>query len=156
AFFFPSAPNLVRRNVIIMTVVFLLTFLNIIGVRDTTRVSNIFTVGKLLPILLFVGAGVFFLAPPNFSLTTPLAYQTFSASVLTMIYAFTGFEMAVIPAGEIREPRKNLPMALLTAIAVVAVLYVLIQVVCIGTLPELAYSPRPVADAASNFLGRAG
>jgi amino acid transporter len=64
--------------------------------------------------------------------------------------------MAAIPAGEVRNPRQNLPLAILLAIGVVAVVYILIQVVCVGTLPELATSQRPLADSASRFMGQAG
>jgi amino acid transporter len=155
-YFFPQSTTPVWRALIIITVVFLLTMVNVLGVRDTARLSNIFTIGKLIPIFLFIAVGIFFLAPDNFSLSADLGYKTFSTSVLTMIYAFTGFEMAVIPAGEIRDPQRNLPMALLTAIAVVAVLYIGIQIVCVGTLPTLATSTRPIADAGSLFMGRAG
>jgi amino acid transporter len=76
--------------------------------------------------------------------------------VLLLVYAFTGFEMATIPAGEVRDPQRNLPRALLIAILVVATLYILIQVVCVGTLPGLAQSQKPLADAGSQFLGAAG
>lgn len=155
-YFLPAASTPVWRAVIIITVVFFLTMVNVLGVRDTARVSNVFTVGKLIPIFLFVGVGLFFLAPQNFSVPADLGYKTFSTSVLTMIYAFTGFEMAVIPAGEIRDPQRNLPVALLTAIALVAVVYIGIQVVCIGTLPGLATSTKPIADAAAGFMGRSG
>jgi amino acid transporter len=75
---------------------------------------------------------------------------------LLLVYAFTGFEMATIPAGEVKNPQKNLPYALLIAIAVVGFLYILIQVVCVGTLPELAQSQKPLADAGVRFLGVAG
>src|SRR6185369_2497554 len=75
---------------------------------------------------------------------------------LLLVYAFTGFEMATIPAGEVRDPQRNLPRALLIAILVVATLYILIQVVCVGTLPGLAQSQKPLADAGSQFLGAAG
>jgi basic amino acid/polyamine antiporter, APA family len=156
SYFLPSSTTPIWRNTIIITVVVLLTTVNILGVRDTARVSNIFTIGKLLPMILFIAVGVFFLSPQNFSFDAPLAYKTFSASVLTMVYAFSGFEMAVIPVGEVQDPQRNLPMALITAILVVAVLYISIQVVCIGTLPELATSTKPIADAGSRFLGRAG
>src|SRR5262249_36208696 len=61
-----------------------------------------------------------------------------------------------IPAGEIRDPQRNLPVAILVAIAVVAVVYILIQIVCVGTLPELASSTRPPADSASHFMGSVG
>lgn len=156
SYFFPQAKTTLWRALVIITVVFLLTMVNVLGVRDTARLSNIFTVGKLIPIFLFIAVGIFFITPQNFSLTADLKYETFSASVLMLIYAFTGFEMAVIPAGEIRDPQRNQPMALLTAIAFVAVVYISIQVICVGTLPTLATSTKPIADAGSLFLGRAG
>src|SRR5262249_28262015 len=71
-------------------------------------------------------------------------------------YAFTGFEMAIIPAGETRDPQRNLPFALLTSLGLVVVVYIMIQVVCIGTLPDLATSKRPLADASERFLGAIG
>ena len=64
--------------------------------------------------------------------------------------------MAIIPAGEARDPQRNLPFAILTSLALVAVVYILIQVVCVGTLPELAASNRPLADASERFLGVVG
>jgi basic amino acid/polyamine antiporter, APA family len=73
-----------------------------------------------------------------------------------LIYAFAGFEATVIPAGETKDPQKNMPFALLTALAFIAVLFILIQIVAIGTLPGLGESQRPLADAAGNFLGSFG
>jgi basic amino acid/polyamine antiporter, APA family len=134
----------------------ILTAINVLGVRQAAIVSNVFTIGKLLPILIFVAAGLFFLNHQAFVFGARPPTGAFSQSVLVLIYAFTGFEMAAIPAGEVRDPQRNLPRALLIAIAVVATLYVLIQIVCVGTLPDLAISTRPLADAAGNFLGAAG
>lgn len=145
-----------RAGVIIL-VVAALTAVNVVGVRDATLVSNISTIGKLLPIILFIAVGLFFINPQNFSSAMAQTdYGSFSTSVLLLIYAFTGFEMAVIPAGEVRDPRRNLPFAILTAIGLVALLYILIQLVSVGTLPELATSERPLADASRRFLGAAG
>ena len=155
-YFWPAATAQYWREAIIVAVVVLLAAVNTIGVRDAALVSNFFTVGKLIPIILFVAVGLFFISPQNFSSAAPPTYSAFSTSVLMLIYAFTGFEMAVIPAGEIRNPQRNLPLAILTAIGVVALLYILIQIVCIGTLPELANSTRPLADASSRFWGAAG
>jgi amino acid transporter len=155
-FFWPPATGGYWRAGIVVVVTGLLAAVNVIGVRDTARVSNLFTVGKLIPVALFIAVGLFFIDRGNYSFAEPPGYGAFSQSVLMLIYAFTGFEMAVIPAGEIRDPQRNLPLAILAAIAVVAVLYIGIQVVCIGTLPGLATSSRPIADASSRFLGRAG
>jgi amino acid transporter len=75
---------------------------------------------------------------------------------MLLVYAFTGFEMAVIPAGEIEHPGRDVPRALLTGMSVVVAFYVAIQAVCIGTLPGLGQSQRPLADAAARFLGNGG
>ena len=145
-----------RRSVVITLVVVTLTAVNLRGVRNAAMVSNIFTVGKLLPIALFVMAGLFFLEPGNFATPVAPGFHAFSNSVLLLVYAFTGFEMATITSGEVRDPRRNLPFALLTSIGVVMLLYILIQVVCIGTLPALADSRRPLLDAGARFLGGTG
>jgi len=155
-YFLPGATSGASRVIVIVLVVVSLTSVNLLGVRETAIVSNVFTVGKLIPLLIFIGAGFFFLNPQNYSFTTQPEYAPFSQSVLKLIYAFTGFEMAAIPAGETRDPRRHLPFALLIAIGVVAVFYVSIQLVCIGTFPGLAGSQRPLADAATQFLGGPG
>jgi APA family basic amino acid/polyamine antiporter len=156
SYFWPSSIMSGWRATIIISVVGLLTVVNLIGVREAAIVSNVFTIGKLVPMLIFIIAGLFFLNGANFSFGPPPAVGMFSQSVLLLVYAFTGFEMAAIPAGETRDPRRNLPRGLLTATVVVALIYILIQVVCIGTLPDLGNSTKPLADAGTRFMGTAG
>ena len=156
AFFWAPANSTMPRALIITGTVLSLTALNVFGVRQAAIASNLFTVGKLIPMLIFVAAGLFFLNPHAFALGAGPSARAFSQSVLLLIYAFTGFEMAAIPAGEIRNPQTHLPRALLISIAVVACTYILIQIVCIGTLPELAASQKPLADAAQRFMGTTG
>ena len=155
-FFWPAANTAVPRAIVIVLVVVLLTGLNIVGVRQAAIASDFFTVGKLVPMLIFIVAGLFFLNPHAYAFGPRPSTGAFSQSVLLLVYAFTGFEMAAIPAGEVRDPRRHLPKALLMAIAVVAIVYIFIQIVCIGTLPELANSSKPLADAGQRFLGTAG
>ena len=156
AYFVPSATNPLWRATIITLVVLVLATINVIGIRQAALVSNLVTVGKLIPIVIFVAVGLFFLNPHAFAFGPRPATGAFSQSVLLLIYAFTGFEMAAIPAGETRNPKKDLPHALLIAIGVVTLLYILVQLVCVGTLPELAQSPKPLADAGTRFMGTAG
>jgi APA family basic amino acid/polyamine antiporter len=155
-YFFPSATDAYWRAAVITIVVVVLTTINILGIRQAATVSNLFTVGKLIPLIIFIAVGLFFLQPHAFALGPRPTSGAFSQSVLLLVYAFTGFEMAAIPAGEVHNPKKQLPHALLLAIAVVAFLYILIQIVCVGTLPELAQSQKPLADAATRFMGTAG
>ena len=153
-YFWPNAAE--WRAAIIVVVVVALTLLNLLGVRRATVTSTVFTVGKLIPLLLFIGVGVFFVSSTNYSFATLPAYGDFSQAVFIVAFAFMGFEVGGIPAGETNEPRRDVPFALLTAIVVVAALYVLIQLVCIGTFSDLATSQRPLADAASRVIGPAG
>lgn len=141
------------RIATIFAVVVVLAAINILGVRQTAIASNLFTAGKLLPLLVFSFIGIFFVNPDNFRFDLIPEYGSFSNAVLLLIYAFVGFEVAVVLGGETRDPQSSLPFALLVAVTVVAVLYILIQIVSIGTLPGLAASERPLADAAANFLG---
>ncbi len=155
-YFLPSATNAYWRATVITIVVAVLTTINVVGIRQAAIVSNVFTIGKLIPMIIFIAVGLFFLNPHAFALGPRPTTGAFSQSVLLLIYAFTGFEMAAIPAGEVRDPKRHLPHALLVAIGVVAFLYILIQIVCLGTLPELATSQKPLADAATRFMGTAG
>ena len=155
-FFAPSVKEGWLRVLIISLVVLILTAVNFIGVRQSAMLTNVFTVGKIVPLVIFAVVGMFFIQPANFNFDVTPGYDSFSSAVLLLIYAYVGFEAAVIPAGETKDPQKNLPFALLTALGVVAVLYILIQIVCIGTLPDLAKSERPLADAANVFMGSFG
>jgi amino acid transporter len=155
-FFLPAVATGTPRAAILIGVIALLAFLNVRGVRSAADVSNVFAAGKLVPLAVFIGAGLFYLAPAPFSLAGTPNYRGFSQSVMLLVYAFTGFEMAVIPAGEIRSPIRDVPAALMIGMALVVTFYVLIQAVCMGTLPELAASHRPLADAAARFLGMGG
>jgi basic amino acid/polyamine antiporter, APA family len=155
-FFWPAAVSGFRRALIITLITLTLTLINYIGVRDAARASNFFTIAKLLPMALFIAAGLFFMAPDNFSLGEYPSYGSFSTSVLLLLYAFTGFENASVPAGEIVNPRRNLPFAILMGLGIVTLVYLLIQIVSIGTLRDLGNTERPLADAAALFLGPVG
>jgi len=144
------------RGVTVAVAIVALTIVNLVGVRSAARTLNALTLGKLLPLLLFIGVGLFFLDPHRFAAGPVPVTGSFSKVVLALIFAFSGFEAVVIAGGEMREPRRDLPFALLIAVAISTVLYVAIQTVCIGTLPDLAASQKPLADASVRFMGSAG
>lgn len=156
ALFFPSVMEGWPRIAVVSFVLGLMTTVNLIGVRQSTWLTNIFTVGKLLPLFAFVAVGIFYIEPANFTFGEMPGNDKFAAAVLVLIYAFVGFEAAVIPAGETKDARRSVPFALIAAIVFCAILFILIQIVAIGTLPELASSKTPLADSAGRFLGAAG
>ena len=112
---------------------------------------------KLLPLLVFIVAGLFFVNPDLIKTDQPIpTWSDFSASVFILVFAFTGFEATLVNTGEVRNPCKDIPFALIVAISFIAVFYGLIQVVSIGTLPGLAASDKPLTDAAEAFMGPIG
>lgn len=151
--FWPAAVAGPVRVAVLCAIVALITLVNLVGVRPSATFTNVFTVGKLSALLFFIIAGLFFITPANYATGQVPTYSQFSQTVLILVFAFTGFEMAVIPAGETINPEKNTPFGLITGITIVVVLYALIQFVAIGTLPTLAASTRPLADASQRMLG---
>lgn len=156
AFFVPAANWTIPRALVIAVVTAGLTAINYLGVKQSARATNFFTIGKLVPLIVFAVVGLFFIQPANITFAATPTGDEFSQAVLILIYAFVGFEAAVIPAGEMRDPQRNLPIALFSALAIIVVLYLFIQIVCLGTLPGLAASERPLADAANQFMGGFG
>ena len=155
-YFVPAVGADPWRAVAIAATIAALAAANIVGVRVTTTVTNTLTAGKLIPLILFVVVGVFFADPRRYSLAPLPDYDSFSQATLLLVFAYLGFEGAAIPSGEMRDPARHLPFALLTGPAVVVLVYLLVQTVCIGTLPGLALSERPLADASRAFLGAPG
>ena len=147
------------RSARIITIILLTLFLayvNHIGVKNSTRVNNFLTIGKLLPLLLFIIVGFFFIEPGNYEINKVPDFTSFSATVLLLVFAFGGFESVLVNSGEVKNPEKNLPFALFLAALIIAGIYMLIQIVSIGTLPTLASTNKPLADAAGLFMGKTG
>jgi amino acid transporter len=156
AFFWAPAGTGWGRAAAMIAVTGVLTVINLIGVRQAAGSIGALTIGKLAPLVLFVGVGLFFVEPERFTGVGAIEAGSFTQAMLQLVFAFAGFEAVVVAAGEARDPRRDLPFALLVALATATVLYVLIQVVCVGTLPGLAASERPLADASARFAGAAG
>lgn len=153
SFFSPTFQHPWVRAACILVLCAFFTWINFIGVRNSTRVNNFLTIAKLLPLTIFIVAGLFSMEPSAFSRNEDFELGSFSKSVLLLIFAFGGFESVLINTGEVKDPRRNLPIALITAIIVVTIFYCLIQLVSIGTLPGLGSSEKPLADAATAFMG---
>ncbi|HSP93375.1 MAG TPA: APC family permease [Thermoanaerobaculia bacterium] len=155
-YFWPALAQGPGRVAVLTLSIGLLAAANVVGVRSGARTVNILTVAKMLPLLLFVGAGLAAADPSRYRLLALPATGALRQASLLLVFAFGGFENASVPAEEVKDPRRHLPIALLVSIGMTAVLYVLIQIVALGTLPGLAADPTPLASAASRFLGPIG
>ena len=146
-----------RGRGIFLTVIFsILTAINIRGIRQSAWVVNTLTIGKLLPLVIFVVAGVAFVEWSRLTPAWPLPSEQFPAALLYLIFAFGGYEVVPVPAGEARRPTRDIPFAMIMTIAIVTVLTILVQAVAQGSLENVAASKAPLADAAVIFIGAAG
>ena len=95
------------RIAVIIHSTLLLAFVNHIGIKNTTRVNNFLTVAKLLPLLLFIIVGFFFIEPANFEIKYTPGFGSFSSTVLLLVFAFGGFESVLVNSGEVKDPGKK-------------------------------------------------
>ncbi len=156
--FWPGSAQPLPRAALLATLLGGLTFVNYRGVRSGARVSNFFTVAKLLPLTALVVGGLLLAQkspPAAATLAQPGALNWLNAFVV-LIFAYGGFETALIPLAEAKEPRRDVPFALLTGLIVIAGLYTLLHYVAMVSVPHLVASERPLADAARAFAGDNG
>src|SRR5205807_1748406 len=120
--------------------------------------ASVITLAKLLPLLLFVCAGIFFIHPANLTWSAWPGSKSLGDAVILLIFAFVGIEVALIPSGEVKNPARTVPRSAYLALLVTTVIYILIQLVAQGTLgADLAnHRDAPLAEAAAKFLGNIG
>ncbi len=154
----PPLATKVARFVIILSVFGFLAAINIRGVRTGVRVVGAVTLIKLLPLIVFVLVGIFFIRPGSIAWAGWPGSKPLGESVLLLIFAFMGIETALVPSGEIKAPARTVPRAIFIALAITTLLYVMIQLVAQGVLgSELAkHADAPLAEAAVRFFGVAG
>ena len=152
----PAAAHGAGRIVTVTLLLGVLTAINCVGIRQGVWTINFITLGKIIPLLIFCLVGLFYLAPGSFSFTAMPAPASLQQACLLLFFALGGFEVATTLSEEVVNPRRTVPLALMAGVTLVVLLYLFIQVVAMGTLPELARSTTPLATAASRFLGTPG
>jgi len=130
--------------------------LNIRGIRQSSIVVNVLTIGKLTPLVLFIVIGLPYVSFAALRPDVTVTWEQASTAALLLIFAFGGYEVIPVPAGEAKDPRRAVPFAMITTIIIVAVVMTLAQVVALGTLPALTTAEAPLASAAMLFMGAWG
>jgi amino acid transporter len=155
-YFCPSLSESWIGEIIVIILIVGLSTLNFLGVKIGARIINFFTISKLIPLFIFITLGFFYIKKSSLSPIFSFDIQNIGEAIVIALFAYTGFEHMPVPAGEMKKPRKDIPIAFFFVILGVTLIYTLIQLVATGTFPGLAQSENPLADAAANFLGPAG
>jgi amino acid transporter len=157
--FFPHAKDPWPRAIILTLLVGVLTSINIRSVRGGIQVSNLFTAAKLVPLFGVIVLGLYVLQSHHWTVATaPVTANTsqWLKAMLLLVFAYGGFETALAPMSEAKNPRRDAPFALFMALLLCTGIYALVQYVVVGVLPDAAHSARPLADVARLAAGPIG
>ena len=154
----PIAASPPARAILIASLFAILAAVNVLGVKPGVRLVEVMTAAKLLPLLVLVGWGIWFVNPAYLRWPGMPTGAAIGRTAIVLIFAFVGLEVALVPSGEVRDPARTVPRALFSALAITTTLYLLIQTVAQGLLgPSMAvYSTAPLAEAAGRVLREGG
>jgi basic amino acid/polyamine antiporter, APA family len=156
AFYWPALATGAPRALLITLVTALLTYINIRGIRLSKWVVNGLTIGKLTPLLLFIVVGIWYVDMERFAALPPLTMEQMGAGALLLIFAYGGYEVTGVPAGEAANPRRDVPFAFVMTILTVGCVMTLTSFVATGLLADVSATRTPLADGAAIFAGAIG
>ena len=156
AFYWPALAAGPPRMSLIAALTIALTWINVRGIKQSSWLVNALTIGKLAPLAIFILVGVWYIDPARFSALPAVSQQQLSSALILLIFAYGGYEVTGVLAGEAVNPRRDVPFAFVATLITVAIVMSLTSVVATGVLPDLGASRTPLADGAALFLGAAG
>jgi APA family basic amino acid/polyamine antiporter len=155
-YFWPSVTTGRARAAILIGLTVVFAAVNVRGIRQSSWVVNALTIGKLVPLAIFILVGLWYIHPDRFTTLPSITATQAGAAALLLVFVYGGYEVVPVPAGEALDPRRDVPFAIVATIVVSMVLMTLAQIVAQGVLPDIATHSTPIADAAAVFLGAAG
>ncbi len=156
--FWPAASEPLPRLAVITLFLGTLAAANYRGVSAGARVSTVTVVAKLVALAVVCVAGTIYLATHPRVPARPVDADLHGwlRAMLLLLFAYGGYEAALNPMGEARDPRRDAGFALFVALLILTGLYALLQLIVMGVVPDAAHSVRPLADAARVAMGPAG
>ena len=155
-YYWPVLSTGAPRALVILAVLGVLTWVNLRGIKQTSWLVNFFTIGKLLPLAVFVLVGVFFADLSRIVPSGPAPLAQMGTAALLLIFAYGGYEVTGIPAGEASNPKKDVPFAFVAVILIVSGVMTLTAAVATGLLPDVGATRTPIADASALIMGAFG
>lgn len=151
----PAAGTGSGRAITMIAATAFATLANIVGVRGASWATNVFTAAKLLPLVALTVIGGLRVRADVLA-TQSVSTPDWTAAVLLLVFAYGGFESGVTAASETKKPKRDMPFALMTAMAGVTILYAIVQLAVVGVLPRAAMSETPISSSLGELLGPLG
>ena len=140
-----AAPPVGVINVPAVLIVLLIMVLLVIGVRESARANAIMVTVKLVAVLFFLGAGVTFVRPENWSPFAPYGWSGIMAAAAVVFFAYIGFDAVSTTAEEARNPQRDLPIGIIASLVICTALYLAVAAVLSGIVQVPQF--RTNADA---------
>ncbi len=156
AYFVPGLANPWAGKALAAAAIAGISYVNFRGVKEGAAVSNAFALAKLLPMLAFIAVGLTMIHPVAIAAAAPIKLAALGSASFMAFFALQGFENIAVPGGEVDEPARNIPRAIVLSLLIASLVYAGIQVVAVGLTPALAGSTKPVVDAGWRMMGALG
>ncbi|MES1218697.1 MAG: amino acid permease [Bacteroidota bacterium] len=155
---FPVLSNPFIRALIYFILLASIALINIRGAKEGARFVQVLTVVKLLPLFLLIIIGVGHIHTANLRWEHLPPVKTFGDTALVLIFAFAGFEISLNGGGELKNPKRTVPLGIFLGGMISLIVYLLIQTVTRGVLGDqiVAFKDAPLAGVAENILGSSG
>lgn len=135
-----------------------IVYINIRGVSQGVGFIKLVTVVKLVPLLLIILLGFFHIKGDNLRWENLPAVNKFGSTAFVLFYAFAGFESALNISGEIKDPKRTIPRAIMLGGSIVLIIYLVLQLVILGVIGDnlVQYKEAPLAAVAERIVGKTG
>jgi amino acid transporter len=155
-YYWPTLTTGAARSAVLVILTLVFAAVNVRGIRQSAWVVNALTIGKLVPLAIFIVIGLTYADPSRFTTLPPITASQAGAAALLLIFIYGGYEVVPVPAGEAVNPRRDVPFAIVATVIGAMIVMTLAQVVAQSVLPDVAAHATPLADAAAAFLGASG
>ena len=137
-----------------VVIIFLIAFLLMQGVKESTRVNNVMVIIKVAVILLFLIVGVSYVKPENWTPFMPFGFGGVATGAAMVFFAFIGFDAVSTAAEEVRDPQRNMPVGIIASLAICTVLYIAVSLVLTGIVPYQELNVKNPVAFALNYVNQ--
>ena len=134
--------------IIILVITFLLTQ----GVKKSARFNSIMVIIKLAVVLLFIGVGVWYVKPGNWTPFMPFGFSGVTAGAATVFFAYIGFDAVSTAAEEVKNPQRNMPIGIISSLVVCTILYIVVSAILTGIVPYTELNVKNPVAFALNYI----
>ncbi|WP_409291695.1 amino acid permease [Peribacillus sp. SCS-37] len=136
--------------IIIVIIAFLLTQ----GVRKSAKFNTVMVIIKVTVVLLFIAVGVWYIKPSNWQPFMPFGFDGVTAGAATVFFAYIGFDAVSTAAEEVKNPQRNMPIGIISSLAICTVLYIIVSLILTGIVPYTQLGVNNPVAFALNYINQ--